>query len=77
MEILNYLDIILISAVIIISAVVFARRGQIELLRELIRDLADGIDADDLYEHLPRLTRLLVSDKDVRKIANESKDTGT
>lgn len=75
MEILNYIDLILVALVIIIAAIVLARRGQIALLRELILILADGIDAVDLYEHLPRLTRLLVSGKTVEKLASTGSKT--
>ncbi len=67
--VLANIDLILTSAVIIIAAIVFARKGQIELLKELIAGLAENIDTDILYSKLPRLTRLLLSDKTVHKIA--------
>ena len=77
MEILiNNIDLILIGAVIIISAVIFARNGQIELLRKLILSLADGIDTAELYKRLPTTTKLLVSGKTVDKLVSESKNTG-
>lgn len=67
------IDLILIAAVILISAVVFARRGQIELLRELICSLADEVDAEELYPRLPTLTKVLVSGKTVDKLVDESR----
>ncbi len=69
---LSNLDLILCAAVILISAVIFARRGQIDLLRELIISLADGADMTELYERLPRLTKLLVSSKTVVKISSDA-----
>lgn len=76
MEILiNNIDLILIGAVIIISAVIFARNGQIELLRKLILSLADGIDTTELYKRLPVSTKLLVSGKTIEKLVSESKSS--
>lgn len=73
MEILlENIDLILVAAVIIISAIVFARRGQIDLLRELILDIAGTVDTSELYTRLPKLTRLLLSNGTVEKIVNES-----
>lgn len=66
------LDLILCSVVVIIAAVVFARRGQIDLLRELVLSLTDGIDTAELYEKLPAVTKLLISDKTVERIVKES-----
>ena len=66
------LDLILTAVVVVISAIVFARRGQIDLLRELVLSLTDGIDAGELYEKLPMATRLLVSSKTVDKIVDEN-----
>ena len=70
--ILENLDLILCAVTVIIAAVVFARRGQIALLRELILSLTDGIDTLSLYERLPTLTRMLISSKTVEKIVSES-----
>ncbi len=69
---LSNLDLILCAAVILISAVIFARRGQIDLLRELIISLADGADMTELYERLPRLTKMLVSSKTVVKLSSDA-----
>ena len=66
------LDLILTAVVVIIAAIVFARRGQIDLLRELVFSLTDGIDAGELYEKLPTVTRLLVSSKTVGQIVDEN-----
>ena len=66
------LDIILVCIVIIIAAVVFARRGQIDLIRELVLDIVGTVDAHELYERLPKITKMLVSDKTVEKIVNET-----
>lgn len=74
--ILANLDLLLIGIVIIIAAVVFARRGQIELLRELIVSLADSVDAEQLYEKLPTVTKMLVSDKTLDKLVRENKTSG-
>ncbi len=71
------IDLILIGAVIIISAVIFARNGQIELLRKLILSLADGIDTSELYSKLPVSTKLLVSGKTVDRLVSESKNSTT
>ncbi len=67
------LDLILCAVVVIISAVVFARRGQIELLRELVLSLTDGIDSAELYTRLPAVTKLLVSGKTLERIVDETK----
>ncbi len=74
---LSNIDVILIGIVIIISAVIFARNGQIELLRELILSLADSVDTKELYTRLPVSTKLLVSGKTVDRIVSESKNSGT
>ncbi len=73
------LDLILSSIVIIISAIVFARRGQISLIRELILSLsyADGISTDKIYNALPKLTKLLVSEKKVENIINQANADNT
>lgn len=71
------LDLILIGVVIIIAAIVFARRGQIELLRELIVGLADGVDAEELYLRLPALTKMLVSGKTVDRLVLNSRSEQT
>lgn len=65
------IDLILTAAIIIISAVVFARRGQIQLIRELILSLCDGITAEEIYERLPKLTRLMISTKTLTKLTEE------
>ena len=70
--ILANLDLILTAVVVVIAAIVFARRGQIDLLRELVLSLTDGIDASDLYDRLPTATRLLLSSKTVEKIVDEN-----
>ncbi len=75
--IIENIDLILIAAVVLISAVVFARRGQLQLLRELILSLSASITADELYEKLPTLTRLLISDKTVNKLVEETKSPST
>lgn len=72
--ILENIDLLLCGAVVLISAIVFARRGQIQLLRELIISLSSSIDSKELYESLPSITRLLVSDKTVTKLINEAKE---
>ena len=64
---LQNIDLILTSAVIIVTAVVLARQGQISLLRELLLSLRD-IDGTTLYQTLPTATRLLVSSKTVETI---------
>ena len=71
MGILNYLDIILTCAVVLISAAVFARHGQIEHIRALLSELSENIEVSDFYKGLPRLTRLLVSGKTVEKLKSE------
>ena len=71
--IINNIDIILIAAVIVIAAVVFARRGQIDLLRELIVSLSDTPCTDELYTRLPKITKMLISGKTVEKIITEEK----
>ena len=74
MEVLiSNLDLILSAAVILISAVIFARRGQIELLRELILSLSDRADVSELYERLPGITKMLVSNKTVLKLSESAK----
>lgn len=73
MEILmENLDLILTALVILIAAVVFARQGQISLLRELIAGIGDT-DASRLYETLPRVTKLLVSAGKVEAISKEAR----
>ncbi len=66
-------DLILTGVVILISAIVFARRGQIQLLRELILSLSHSVDSEELYEKLPTITKLLVSGKTVTKLVDENK----
>lgn len=66
------LDIILVAVVIVIAAIVFARRGQIDLIRELVMDIVGSVDASELYERLPKITKMLVSDKTVEKIVSEN-----
>ncbi len=68
------IDIILCALVILIAAVIFARRGQIELLRELILSLSDTTAPAELYERLPNVTKMLVSSKTLSKIADQVKD---
>ncbi len=71
--ILENADLILTGVVILISAIVFARRGQIQLLRELILSLSHRVDSEELYEKLPTITKLLVSGKTVTKLVDENK----
>ncbi len=68
------IDLILCALVILIAAVIFARRGQIELLRELILSLSDTTSPSELYQRLPGVTKMLVSSKTLSKIANEVKE---
>lgn len=68
------MDLILTAAVVLISAVVFARKGQIQLLRELILSLSSSVDSEELYERLPTITKLLVSGKTVTKLVDETKE---
>ncbi len=72
--ILENMDLILTGAVVLISAIVFARRGQIQLLRELILSLSNSVDPGELYESLPTITKLLVSGKTVTKLVDETKE---
>ncbi len=69
--ILSNIDLILCAVVIMITAVIFARRGQINLLRELILSLSSGVDADQLYARLPTLTKLLISNTALQKLTDE------
>ncbi len=72
MEILlENIDLILTALVILIAAIVFARQGQISLLRELLLSIAD-IDRTRLYENLPKLTKMLLSNKTVEHICEET-----
>ncbi len=66
------IDLILVALIIVISAVIFARRGQIELIRELIFDIANTADGTELYQRLPKLTKMLISSKTVEKIITET-----
>ena len=66
--ILANLDLILIALIVLIAAVIFARQGQIDLLRELILSLTGGVDAEELYAKLPKVTKLLISDRTLNKI---------
>ena len=67
-------DLILIALIILVSAVIFARRGQIELIRELVLDIANNVDSTELYQRLPKLTKMLVSSKTVDKIITKTED---
>ena len=71
--ILANIDLILSALIILIAAVIFARRGQVELLRELILSLSDSTAPAELYNRLPTLTKLLVSSKALSKIADEAR----
>lgn len=68
------IDLILVALVILICAVVFARRGQIELIRELVFDIANTASGAELYQRLPKLTKMLVSSKTVEKIVTKTED---
>lgn len=68
------IDLILVALTVIIAAVVFARRGQMALLRELMLDVTASEDRYGLYERLPKLTKMLLSSKTVSKIAKKSED---
>lgn len=68
------IDLILVALVILICAVVFARRGQIELIRELVFDLANTADGAELYQRLPKLTKMLISSKTVERIVTKTED---
>lgn len=72
--ILANIDLILCALVILIAAVIFARRGQIELLRELILSLSDTTAPTELYERLPNVTKMLISSKTLSKIADQVKE---
>lgn len=72
--ILENIDLLLTGAVVLISAIIFARRGQIQLLRELILSLSSSVDSEKLYKSLPAITKLLVSGKTVTKLVDEAKE---
>ncbi|MBQ8510650.1 MAG: hypothetical protein IJ493_12155 [Clostridia bacterium] len=75
--ILENLDLILTAVVILLSAVILARRGQISLLRELILSLVLGTKSDDEDESalvervkslLPPTEKLPVSETKVEQL---------
>ena len=67
--ILANIDLILTAAVIIITAIILARRGQIALLRQLLLSL-QAVDGESLYQTLPTATRLLMSQQTVTDICS-------
>lgn len=82
--IIQNLDIILTAAVVLITAAILARQGQIALLRELILSLI-GTRTDKtanteavrsrVCEAMPLMCRLLVSEKTVAKLVDEAADS--
>ncbi len=85
---LDNLDLILSAAVLLISAVILARRGQISMLRELILSLVVGAEetygsgngalkksdvAAKLYSQMPTVTKLLVGGPAVSALIEEGK----
>jgi len=67
--ILANIDLILTASVIIITAIILARRGQIALLRQLLLSLQE-VDGERLYQTLPTATRLLMSQQTVTDICS-------
>ena len=83
------LDLILAGAVVLISAVVLARRGQIKLLRELVLSLVVGAEVDfgggtgeikksevvkKVYELLPSMSKYLISESKVSELIENAKN---
>ena len=83
------LDLILAGAVVLISAVVLARRGQIKLLRELVLSLVVGAEVDfgggtgeikksevmkKVYELLPSMSKYLISESTVSELIENAKN---
>ena len=82
------LDLILAAIVVIISAIILARRGQLNMLRELILSLVVGAEIDygsgtgeikkaevtkKVYELLPSLSKLVISENDISNLIESAK----
>jgi len=66
------IHVIVCAVILVVAAIVFIRRGQIDLLKQLIASVSNGIDVSEFYEKLPALTRLLISSGKVEELARES-----
>jgi hypothetical protein len=86
---LNNIDLILTSLIIIISAVILARRGQIELLRDFALSLVIGAEIEygggtgvlkksdvtaKIYAMLPTISKLLISSSTISELIEEAKE---
>ena len=86
--ILANLDLILAGIVVIISAIIMARRGQLKMLRELILSLVVGAEIDfgsgtgeikksevmkQVYELLPSLSKLVISESEISEMIEKAK----
>lgn len=82
------IDLILAAIVVIISAIILARRGQLNMLRELILSLVVGAEIDygsgtgeikkaevtkKVYELLPSLSKLVISENDISNLIESAK----
>ena len=82
------LDLILAAIVVIISAIILARRGQLNMLRELILSLVVGAEIDygsgtgeikkaevtkKVYKLLPSLSKLVISENDISNLIESAK----
>ena len=82
------LDLILAAIVVVISAIILARRGQLNMLRELILSLVVGAEIDygggtgeikkaevmkQVYELLPSLSKLVISENEISNLIESAK----
>ena len=82
------IDLILAAIVVVISAIILARRGQLNMLRELILSLVVGAEIDygggtgeikkaevtkKVYELLPSLSKLVISENDISNLIESAK----
>ena len=82
------IDLILAAIVVVISAIILARRGQLNMLRELILSLVVGAEIDygggtgeikkskvmkQVYELLPSLSKLVISENEISNLIESAK----
>ena len=85
---LNNIDLILTGLVIIITTIVLARHGQIELIRELVLSLVVGAEKEfgtktgalkksdvtaKIYSMLPTVSKLVIPEKTISSIIEDAK----
>lgn len=86
--VLNNIDLILTALVIIITTIILARHGQIEMIRELVLSLVVGAENEfgsktgaikksdvtaKIYSMLPTISKLLIPGKTISSIIEDAK----